>query len=932
MNDKLKFDEYFFKSNAKVLFSKITLSLLSLMLLNSCGGKYQSPAAETEKSKNCITVDKFNEDEIVYSGGKLPGRLNYSDVRNSLNSVCMSCHMAPAHSGGFTYIDSYKGEMRTIAGQTEFFPGFYEVAEKMHEYLFHPDDNKRMPPLDRRKDHPEIFFRIGDKLQAWIKAGKPNGSFDVGSDGKNSEKSINGNAGSPSVGKSNLNLPRQRRDELGECIPKAEVVGSDFWKDRKFAVMSSLPEDLSDTDLFALDSYELAKKGTVAYNVEYPLWADNADKGRWIHLPMKLNGLKLERDAIQFDADKKQFIVPENTRLYKSFYKKFLGADEKYHFRRIETRLIVVRYPYEKSLVGSYKWDETEQTAKLIETPYRDGSPFKDTIYQVTVDEIKNKTRDYPIPGRQRCMNCHMGGIEGGPVLGITPLQLNRRIEGHPASGRDGRVTGSELSQVQRLIDYGFISGIQSQEDLPKLENQISGYQPNEFELKAQGYFVGNCSHCHNQQGLAFTPENKTNLGLFAGSIFAFNTKMQSTQISGRYLVNKDGDLDQSHIWHKVADPSTQLGMTNQMPMDTPGAPDCKVLRVVGKWIRSFESLQAANEFEPLCKKSNEAKWIDQDFTVVKSDFYIPKRNDWKDPEVGMPEKYRGLEFDQKLTDILRQDVAVGFWNTKPNCKFPPKELKPEEIRPWMMRGAKPKRPFGEVYFTSPGSWFYRTSCLKCHGVGADGNSSLARSILNWSGGEVRVANFIGGMFGQNGENLKSFDLGGQNYAPAYFIWMAMEGTRVRFPAELSGYLGKHGGQMLNQLREKCLSQVALEKRSNLNFMDHEVFNKICFANNLSKDSPELQFNEATGDPMNPVALEQWLNRAAYNIGYGIFDFLQEASQGRWRLGNDQCELIPAIPVETKLPVPVLPIVTPEPTIMPSAVPSPTQSPVPKEN
>jgi hypothetical protein len=883
----------------------ILFLLTALFILSSCGGKYQIPIPVTFKTKSCIPVDKYNEDEIIYSGQKNQGRLTYNEIRSSLNSACMSCHMAPARSGGFTYIDSYKGEMRTIGGQTEFFPGLFEVAEKMHEALLDPDNNKRMPPADRRAEHPEIFVRMADKVQAWILAGKPEGSFET-------DPNLNKDKDAPPI-----KYSRQKRDELGDCTPIPDLVGSDFWKDRKFASMTTLPEDISDTDLFSLDNYLLAQKGTLAYNVEYPLWADNADKGRFVHLPMKLNGLSLEREMIEYDAQKQTFKIPENTRFYKSFYKKYLGKDEKYHFRRIETRIFVVRYPYEKSLVGSYKWDESEQTAKLIETPYRDGTPFKDTIYPVTIDEIKNKTRDYPIPGRQRCMNCHMGGVDGSPVLGFTPLQLNRRPEGHLASGRAGRVTPSELSQIQRFINSGFISGLKTSEELPKLEEQIRGYNPNEFELKAQGYFVGNCAHCHNPKGLAFTPENKTQLNLTAGNIFEFNTKMQSTQVGGRYIVSKNGDLDQSHIWHKVADPSTQLGMTNQMPMDTPGAPDCQVLRVVGKWIKSFESEQAARDFEPICKKNIEAKWIDQDFTTVKSDFYVPKRNDWKDPQVGMPEKFRELSFDASITEQLNQEIAVGYWNPKPQCSFPEKKLNPEEIRPWMMRAGRPKRPFGEIYATTPGSWFYRNSCLKCHGTSADGNSALARSIMTWSGGDVRVANLVGGMFGQKGENLKTFDVGGRNLAPNYFIWMAMEGTRVRFPPELSGFLGKHGAQMLNQLREKCLSQISVEKKSNPNFMDHEIFHKVCFANNLSPQAPELQFDQNTGAPVNPQAVEQWLDRAAYNIGYAIFNFLNEGSLGKWRPGNDQCELIPAPTTPHPEPAPQPPApapVTPPPT------------------
>jgi hypothetical protein len=180
---------------------------------------------------------------------------------------------------------------------------------------------------------------------------------------------------------------------------------------------------------------------------------------------------------------------------------------------------------------------------------------------------------------------------------------------------------------------------------------------------------------------------------------------------------------------------------------------------------------------------------------------------------------------------------------------------------------------------------------MKCHGAKADGDSSLSRGILNWSGGGVRVADLIHGMFGKNGENLKTFDLDGKNLAPNYLIWMAVEGTRVKFPPELSGFLGKHGGQMLNQMRDKCLNQISPEKPSSPQFMDHEIFEKVCFINNRSKQDPELAFDGQTGLAKNPAAVEEWADHAAWNIGFSIYQFLLDAGQSNWHLGNDQCEI-----------------------------------------
>jgi hypothetical protein len=852
------------------------------ILLSGCGNKKTDETPLTVRNLLCKPASKvFSYDEIVYQGQSGGGNLSLNDIRENIFSSCMNCHLAPSNSGNFTFIDSYQGEIRTIAGQTRFYPGYFEIAEKVYEYLNVSDDSKRMPPKERRDKNPELFLKISDQVNAWIQNGKPNGHFNLSSTG-------------PAVDP--IRQPRTQSSDLGECTPSAKLIGFDYHKDRMFENAQALPKDLSETDLFSLDAYELAMKGTVAYNVEYPLWADNNNKGRWIHLPVKNELLSYKKQKITYNPTTHELEVPDNTRFYKTFYKKVKQANGKFRYRRVETRLIVVRTPWEKSLFGSYKWDGTEQSATLVEVPYRDGTGFKDIVFQVPTDDVTGAERSYAIPGQQRCLDCHMGSAGRNTVLGFSALQINRRNIFE--AGREEPISEAEKSQVQRFIEYGmFDSAAPSPDQWPKLETEGGIRARNIHELRAQGYMIGNCAHCHNPNGLAFTKENGINLDLTAGSIFQFNIKTKSTQIPSRLIVHQNGELDQSHIYRKISDSSAQLGMTSQMPMNTPGTPDCKALRLIGKWIRSFESEEAANLWEPSCKKENPFKWIDQDFTIADDPKnYTPKRSDWNDPSSGMSEKFRSLAITPELQAAFSKKYAVGYWSKKEICSFPDVKLDENDIRPWMMRGTQPKRPFGEIYTTTPGSWYYRTSCMKCHGEKADGNSTLARGILTWSGGSVRVANFMNGLFGDKNENLNKFITGSgeskKNYAPNYLVWMAMEGTRVQFPPEISSFLGKHGGQMLNQMRDKCINQISPNKPSSRQFMDHEIFEKICFINNKAKDDPDLSFDPATGKPNNPTAFEEWADQAAYNIGFSIFDFLKDMSAGNTLPGNDQCEIV----------------------------------------
>ncbi len=86
-------------------------------------------------------------------------------------------------------------------------------------------------------------------------------------------------------------------------------------------------------------------------------------------------------------------------------------------------------------------------------------------------------------------------------MLGFFPLQVARRENG---TGGTYEETGAdELTQLQRLIDLGVISGMTSPTDVLPLEESEGTRKPRtQGELNAQAYMVGNCAHCHNPRGL----------------------------------------------------------------------------------------------------------------------------------------------------------------------------------------------------------------------------------------------------------------------------------------------------------------------------------------------------------------------------------------------------------------------------------------------
>ncbi|MEI9953421.1 MAG: hypothetical protein WDO74_31695 [Pseudomonadota bacterium] len=220
--------------------------------------------------------------------------------------------------------------------------------------------------------------------------------------------------------------------------------------------------------------------------------------------------------------------------------KQVTDANGKQRWRKMETRLIVARKEtlatsdvnyVPRSLFGTYKWDETETHATLLRDALRNGQPFADDVVNYVWDEtqeaeiramkpsnltyaleFKQVIRHWAIPGSKRCIHCHEGSSNGNFILGFTPLQINRRPLGE--GGIYEEPQPDELSQLQRLIDLGVITGLESPSQVVKLEDsqrERTGPQGptvprNDLELRAQAYLLANCAHCHNPNGFPSVP------------------------------------------------------------------------------------------------------------------------------------------------------------------------------------------------------------------------------------------------------------------------------------------------------------------------------------------------------------------------------------------------------------------------------------------
>lgn len=458
------------------------------------------------------------------------------------------------------------------------------------ERILSSDPLKVMPPGSgdgSQRGEQDPLRRLGERLLAWEDAGFPE-SFQITIQAEPEEPEL---PTEPYLLSPTL---ASKLTSLGSCIPSRAMLEDDDLdlrdemdrKDALFAGLSSseeLPDTLFETDLVSLDSAALARRGVFSYAPTYTLFSDHAGKMRHVRVPVG--------EIIRYNPDTRDFDIPDNTRFYKTFLKDVRDKDGNVGHRKMETRIIVVRNDERlpdgsfktRALRASYAWDKDERMARRVKDPFRDGKPAADRLCAYVVDETmtrdpqqnpisdelsetctymtedeledpsSGKIRHYAIPSTERCDQCHMGSSSHSYILGFNPWQVDRRPDGE--GGVYEAPSADDLTQLKRLIEYGVISGIEPGQ--AKLEESQGERKPrNDYELKAQGYMLGNCAFCHLPHGFPVVqnPILKP-FDLFpsdAGGIFEFSLERysprakagQAQTVRFPYITSAFGDHD----------------------------------------------------------------------------------------------------------------------------------------------------------------------------------------------------------------------------------------------------------------------------------------------------------------------------------------------------------------------------------------------------
>ena len=211
--------------------------------------------------------------------------------------------------------------------------------------------------------------------------------------------------------------------------------------------------------------------GVIPYQVASPLWADGAEKARFIVLPP-------DEQVTIGDADEAdRWLFPVGAVLIKNFWFGMDRRDPAGTMRLMETRLLVREADGWSS--HTYVWDEAETEA----TRHVAGKRVNLSYIDVTGAPA---TQLYIVPNTNQCDHCHELD-DVNYTLGLVTRQLQRLV----------RRDDLEVDQLAWLSQQGILVAPPLPVDAPLVNP--AGDAP--LDDRARSYLEANCGHCHRSGG-----------------------------------------------------------------------------------------------------------------------------------------------------------------------------------------------------------------------------------------------------------------------------------------------------------------------------------------------------------------------------------------------------------------------------------------------
>jgi len=320
----------------------------------------------------------------------------------------------------------------------------------------------------------------------------------------------------------------------------------------------NVPTSLDQTGIFANLATLQPHPGIYPYDVNAPLWSDDAIKRRWFSIPA---GKRME-----FSKDG-NWTFPSGSVWIKHFEIQTRTGDASTAMR-LETRVL---YKTDSSVYGlTYRWNEQGTAATLVP----EGG---DTRGLYINTGTANRRQTWRYPSRSECLSCHTA--PSGRVLGFTTAQMNR----------DYGYSSGAANQLSALSSADFFTDATKPahpHGMRKMAPLNDASVSREFRVRS--YLAANCAGCHQ-------PGNN----IFANWDARITSSLPQTGIIYGQLANTVSD-------HKVVTPgwTNKSAILNRMlstgadrmpPLGT-SVVDMEAIRLIADWIEKdlpgYESFQ----------------------------------------------------------------------------------------------------------------------------------------------------------------------------------------------------------------------------------------------------------------------------------------------------------------------------------------------------
>jgi glucose/arabinose dehydrogenase/mono/diheme cytochrome c family protein len=310
-----------------------------------------------------------------------------------------------------------------------------------------------------------------------------------------------------------------------------------------------LPATLADTGAFTNLTTLTPNAGIVPYDVNVPVWSDNASASRWFYVPTNR--------TITFRPST-NWSFPTGSVWIQHFELELTNGVPESR-KRLETRFLV--RDNSGGVYGvSYRWDSATNATLVPDT----GSDESLTIS----DGGTSRAQTWHYPSRNECLACHTAAAVGGLALGFNTFQLNRIFD----------YNGIIDNQLRALNNAGYFSpsvdNLNSLRALASLDDESIS-----VEQRVRSYLAAHCASCHQP------------LGSVAASFDArLTTPLSNAKIIEGSLSDYQGDLSNrvvtpSSLAHSMLLTRITTLSAGRMPPFGSTVLDSQAIALMSRWI-----------------------------------------------------------------------------------------------------------------------------------------------------------------------------------------------------------------------------------------------------------------------------------------------------------------------------------------------------------